>query len=393
MELKTSFRAARKNQGKAPWCVDTRTLLGKSGSQNFFQTKADAAHFIKHYSSELVISDSASHKWVMQILCDRYLALVDLEFQRGERSRSSLIGTTRFINQVLECSLEGKPLGSWMVIDIDKGHIQLDLMDQLRFGGVKDGRSQKTMLNIMGAVNGLFEFAKTMRCRTHNPYDGVKVKGHPGKDFEKKLLDPETITPENIAAIIGAMDPRWKVITSFAANTGLRQGELRVLTWGDIFFDKNIISVNKAMKHLESRVGAPKSVAGKRDVPFTKNLKKQMQEFYIANGRPGDDDLVFPFVPGEGTRHAHFSRAKGTVMNKKDFLSAVHSACDVAGIQRITWHALRHFTASLLLAKMDNSKWEVSGRLGHAQRSTTEDIYGHIIPSKKVEVEEDLIAL
>ena len=118
-----------------------------------------------------------------------------------------------------------------------------------------------------------------------------------------------------------------------------------------------------------------------------------MQEFYIANGRPDNDELVFPFVPGEGTRHAHFSRAKGTVMNKKDFLQAVTNACDAANVQRITWHALRHFTASLLLAKMDNSKWAVSGRLGHAQKSTTEDIYGHIIPSKKVEVEEDLIAL
>jgi len=47
----------------------------------------------------------------------------------------------------------------------------------------------------------------------------------------------------------------------------------------------------------------------------------------------------------------------------------------------------------MLLKKYKNDMWEVSKRLGHEQKSTTENIYGHFIEDVTDDEEEDLLAL
>ena len=47
----------------------------------------------------------------------------------------------------------------------------------------------------------------------------------------------------------------------------------------------------------------------------------------------------------------------------------------------------------MLLKKHSNDLWEVSKRLGHEQKSTTENVYGHFIQDEVAEEEDDLLAL
>ena len=77
-------------------------------------------------------------------------------------------------------------------------------------------------------------------------------------------------------------DLKYRVIFEILYYCGLRKGELKGLTWKDIYFDKRILSVNKQITQLNSRKGFEfsdsKTRESNRIVPITKSLLKDLQE-------------------------------------------------------------------------------------------------------------------
>ena len=49
-------------------------------------------------------------------------------------------------------------------------------------------------------------------------------------------------------------DLRWKCVFEILYYCGLRKGELKGLTWKDIYFDKKVLSVNKQITQRNNRV-------------------------------------------------------------------------------------------------------------------------------------------
>ena len=59
------------------------------------------------------------------------------------------------------------------------------------------------------------------------------------------------------------MSAQWKVAMRFACMTGLRQGEQRALTWGQLDLDNLKVHVTQAMKNRDSQnPGDTKTRAG-----------------------------------------------------------------------------------------------------------------------------------
>ena len=77
------------------------------------------------------------------------------------------------------------------------------------------------------------------------------------------------------------------------------------------------------------------------------------------------------------------------------FLRAIQRACDAAGVERIRWHDLRHYYASMMLKHYPDDLWRVSRYLGHEKIETTQTIYGHWLESETddVETQEKLSAI
>lgn len=63
-----------------------------------------------------------------------------------------------------------------------------------------------------------------------------------------------------------------------------------------------------------------------------------------------------------------------------------------AGLPRITFHALRHTTASLLLAQGAHPR-VVMELLGHSQISLTMNTYSHVIPALQREAADRMNAI
>ena len=77
------------------------------------------------------------------------------------------------------------------------------------------------------------------------------------------------------------------------------------------------------------------------------------------------NNLVFPTTAG----------AMDSVDNWRN--RGLHKACDRAGVERITWHSLRHFFASILLYDLQEADATVTTLMGHKSIDFTRSQYGH----------------
>lgn len=185
-------------------------------------------------------------------------------------------------------------------------------------------------------------------------------------------------TPEEQAAILScrAIPEEVRVIIAFALGSGLRPGEWRNLTVGDVHLDA-------AQPYVLVRKGsdASNTTKGKRTrtVPLwgaaLAALEQWMQLLptYAPKNPMG---LVFPQRNG---RRRRASMPLGSVRGR----DAWHVYRELAGVTReVRLHDMRHAAATDLLEgrREGGRRWlpqEVQRLLGHAQFSTTEKYYLH----------------
>ena len=209
------------------------------------------------------------------------------------------------------------------------------------------------------------------------PYK-VKVGGHERKDDtgKKHRVGDYELTRE--------IPEQIRVLFNLAIYTGLRKGELLALRWEDIDFKGDQISVSKAVTMVdgEQQIKAPKTRTSRRKVSIPhfltvrlQRLKVSQTEYRLKLGqRWKGDNWVFTQIDD------------GRMMNYSTPYQALQDAIRRYNEERpedqqlpaIPFHGLRHTSATLLIASGQDIK-TTSKRLGHAQTSTTMNIYAHAL--------------
>lgn len=149
--------------------------------------------------------------------------------------------------------------------------------------------------------------------------------------------------------------------------SGLRKGEALALTWNDIDFDNNIINVDKTVYHRN--VTSPKNESSIRKIKMPQHTMNLLGELRLADTNKPDYVVFgefFDHTP-ETTIDAHYN-----------------SYVEQSEVKRIRLHDFRHSHASYLI-NLGNDIQIVSKRLGHANTSTTLDIYAHLYPNAESE--------
>ena len=113
-------------------------------------------------------------------------------------------------------------------------------------------------------------------------------------------------TREEIRAIVGGAEGRWRPLLLTAIFTGLRASELRGLRWQDIDLDKKELHVRQRADRF-NKFGRPKSEFGERTVPLTPIVVNTLREWKLACPK-GEKGLVFP--TGSGNVESHSNIAK-----------------------------------------------------------------------------------
>ena len=174
---------------------------------------------------------------------------------------------------------------------------------------------------------------------------------------------------------------KWKTILHLMLVTGGRRGEVLGLTWDCIDITFNRIHIEKTANYESDtglyvdRTKTDKSerwiklpsetmdLLRQSKTEYYEPLKKVCRKSWKGNG--------FLFVQDSG-------KNVGKIMHPDSLTGYCYNFADKYGLPHINPHAFRHSAASLLyFAGMDSIS--ISGFLGHATPSTTQNIYAHII--------------
>jgi len=136
---------------------------------------------------------------------------------------------------------------------------------------------------------------------------------------------------------------------SLGYHAGLRKGEVFGLGWSDVDYSRQILEISRSYD-------GPTKSGKNRIIPIAKPLYNLLyvQEYQAWEGR-----ITQPFNPGPILR----------------------KTCKAVGVPEITFHGLRHTFATLALDSGMSIR-EVQELLGHANASTTIDIYWNYLPTK-----------
>jgi len=133
----------------------------------------------------------------------------------------------------------------------------------------------------------------------------------------------------------------YRIVFEMALKTGMRQGELLALTWGDVDLAGAIVHVRRS--YTDGHLSTPKNHE-RRDVDLTPDLV-ELGRWWGELGRPKDDCFVFPGATPSGYLSA-------TTLLRRELYPAMKRA----GVPRVgptgekrTFHSLRHTYAKRAL--------------------------------------------
>lgn len=184
---------------------------------------------------------------------------------------------------------------------------------------------------------------------------------------------------------------QFQILFEIALFGGLRRGEIVSLTWNDIDFNNNSITVSKSTAKIKGGqyIKSPKTAAGYRTIilpnrVFAKLNKwhfEQLQESLrlgnLWEGYRGKDfDNNFIFIQETGKQMHIDSPTKKFKKILTTYNSSVKKEEDK--LPMIRFHDLRHTSASLLISQNVDIR-TVANRLGHSKTSVTLDIYSHAL--------------
>jgi integrase len=194
-------------------------------------------------------------------------------------------------------------------------------------------------------------------------------------------------TPQEIKAVVNALDDKWRPILLTAIFTGLRASELRGLRWVNVDLAKRELHVRERADEYKE-LGRPKSGSGERTVPLPPIVVSSLRAWKLKCPK-GQLGLVFPSPVDKGVVGLQYIVRRGLVPTQ----IAAGVSFDVPGAHGVPvkrpkyrgLHSLRHFFASWCINRKVDGGLElppkvVQERLGHSTIAMTQDVYGHLFP-------------
>ena len=199
--------------------------------------------------------------------------------------------------------------------------------------------------------------------------------------------------PEQIAAIREALEHeplKWKALVHMLLITGARRGEVLGLKWDNVDFENNRVYICNSVLY-SADVGiyesTPKTEKSKRYIYLpteTMALLRAYRAWQIAERERLDGYYL--------DRGFVFAQDTGAPMHPDSVTDYLKKLSKRYGLPHLNPHAFRHTLASMLYYNGVDSV-SISKRLGHAQVSTTSNIYAHVIESadrKNAEILSDI---
>lgn len=182
------------------------------------------------------------------------------------------------------------------------------------------------------------------------------------------------LTREQVTTLLDSAPPEWRVFYLLLVTTGLRRAEAWGLTTSDLDLDAGFVHVRRQL--VKGRLEELKTDAGQRKIPIPSPTVQALRD-HLATRIENPLDLVF-------------ATAEGKPVDASNWYARVHLPTrQRAGLPTLRLHDLRHQFCSTLLASGRSVKY-VQTVAGHADASTTLNIYGWLLPGEDEAAVADL---
>ncbi len=376
----------------------TTTFVPKT--TNFFKQEKEAKKFAIEFEEKVLNGRMLSgEKITLEEYCIMWLE---------ESKRNLAISTYEYYSRFIKSKLI-PALGFYKMSEIKSKHLK-DFIANLT---KKDGQELKpsSMKKNLAVVKSIFKTAWLDEIILFNPTERVRLPKHQESIYKVqcfnqqqaevflKLLDCELeyeYTEHKRTNCNGTeyivstytqkhnIPKQFKVFFSIALFGGLRKGEILALTWKDIDFNSNVISITKTVcySNKEIVVKAPKTRTSIRKVKLPISVMQLIKE-YEEEWLEYKQKLGYAW---KGTQDFLFIQSSGELMHPstpyhtfKKIISYYNNTVDKSKqLPSIPLHGLRHTAATLLIASQVDIP-TVARRLGHAQKSTTMNLYVHAL--------------
>lgn len=252
---------------------------------------------------------------------------------------------------------------------------------QNAFNNLKSDKSRRDCKALLvDILNRAFEsdlVNKNVAVSVNTKIDGTEQP-------EKRVLTPDEIQVLYQSTRNSQIYPFFVL----ALNTGMQMGEILGLTWECVDFEIGFIRVEKTLCYLPNNGTAiyefhpPKSKAGKRNIPMSKQVMEILQEQKAwrdkVNSRfkaqPGFENLLFTSKTNHPLHESNIRTAIRYLVNR------INTENPAQTFEVFTPHCLRHTFATNCIAKGMRPK-TLQKLLGHNSLQMTMDLYCHVLDS------------
>jgi integrase len=295
-----------------------------------------------------------------------------IETKEKKLAQSTIAGYKKLLKRINEA------LGHIRLSKLKPRHLA-EFYDLLR----EEKLTENTISHYHRFLHAVLETAyKVDKLIPENPAKAVIDPPTPGRPKPNFYDDEQTL---KLLEALNSAPLKYKIFILLALETGARRGELLGLEWKDIDFEKRIIYIRRASNYTKERgiytsntkteTSVRKISVSREILALLKEYKKWQNEERLKKGDKWiDTDRLF-------------TQENGLPMHPDTPDKWFKKFLQQNNLPPITIHGLRHTNASIMIAN-NVDIITVAGRLGHADKSTSIRIYGHMLNKKERQAAE-----
>jgi integrase len=290
--------------------------------------------------------------------------------------------------QTIYTAVRGRSINERSAIRLCKA-INVKLEDAFSLVGKDSPLSGNTVLHYHKIISSVLHTAVEWQVILDNP--ASRVKAPKINKRESRYLD-ET-DARRLVEMLQNEPIQYRTMIILLLYSGIRRGELCGLKWSDLDFANNVLHIRRAIQYLPAigvYVKEPKNSSSIRALKLPDIALQLLREHRAWQNserlrlgelwQQEDREKVIQSGVEWIDPNWIFTRWNGSVYVPDALSRWFRGFVNAHDLPDVSVHSLRHTNASLMIASGTNIR-TVSKRLGHAQTSTTANIYAHAISS------------
>lgn len=294
-----------------------------------------------------------------------------LKEKAGEVEAGTLVPYQSHFEQFILPGLGAKPLSKLRRIHVKSFYAWL------RTARVVNGKTYKAMSagmqrKVRTTLNVILNAAVEDEIIDPNPAAGITMPKADSREVRAMTID------QAAALVTACKGERFGALFALLLDAGLRPSEGLALQWSDIDFGTGRVSITKSLDRFATVLGPKetKTKGSKRTLPVGPQTLELLNGHRAAALRDGRDispaGIVFANDAG--------GYADLSSLHRRHYRPLLKHA----GLPMFSLYALRHTSATLLMAAGVNAKI-VAERLGHAGVGMTLKTYSHVSEGMQAE--------